>query len=86
MLCMLHIYVVITIFKNEGANIALRTLCENDILNAPVVDELNRYCGTIDMMQLLTFSLDIFTNEFRPRLIGDFNPFATPWFVCVLYI
>lgn len=62
---------VITIFKNEGANIALRTLCENDILNAPVVDELNRYCGTIDMMQLLTFSLDIFTNEFRPSRFSE---------------
>lgn len=57
---------VITIYQNDQVDNALRTLSEANIMCAPVVDSMGRYVGMIDMMSLLSFSLGIFDQSFRP--------------------
>jgi CBS domain-containing protein len=62
---------VITINKYDTAAQAMRTLCDNNILSAPVVDENGRYMGMMDMMTIMSLSLDLFNEVFRPNRFSD---------------
>jgi CBS-domain-containing membrane protein len=62
---------VITFHKQTPADEALRTLVDNGILSAPVVDEWGKFMGMIDHMAIMAYSLDIFNQVYRPSRWSD---------------
>lgn len=51
---------VITVKGTASAISAIRTLCENNIRAAPVVDKDGKYLGMVSMMRLLSCCLNVF--------------------------
>jgi CBS domain-containing protein len=62
---------VISLSKKTPADEALRTLVDNGILSAPVVDEWGKFVGMVDHMAIMSYSLDIFNTVFRPNRFSD---------------
>jgi len=58
---------VVTISRTDSVSSAFRTLCDNDILSAPVVDNMDRFEGMISMKDLVDFTLEQFDRPFRPE-------------------
>jgi len=57
---------VITVSVNDTVKSAFDTLCDNDILSAPVLGAHRKYVGWIDMSKLLTFLVDMNKTSDRP--------------------
>jgi CBS domain-containing protein len=62
---------VLSLNVDDRADTALRLLSSNDIMSCPVVDEFGRYYGMLDMMTIMSYSLDIFNQLFRPNRFSE---------------
>lgn len=57
---------LLTVKRTDSAATALRALCDENVLSAPVVDSFGSYIGILSMTDLVAYALTIFDQNVRP--------------------